>query len=110
MKPQKKSFGAEISIELADTFTAYVEEIGFQKYRAIEAALRLFVRAPVDVQVACMCDNSSTSKALSANTQIDSYRAKVQKLVDKGLPLNLVDNVLRPDESAPSKKKKDKSP
>jgi len=38
MKPQKKSFGAEISTELADTFSDYVEKIGFQKFRSFSVS------------------------------------------------------------------------
>jgi len=110
MKPQKKSFGAEISTELADTFSDYVEKIGFQKFRSIEAALRLFMRAPVDIQVACMFDNSNTSTQLNIADQVARYQTTVQDLVDKGLPASLADSFLKSRVSAPGHKKKSQSP
>ena len=110
MKPQKKSFGAEISAELADTFSDYVEKTGFQKFRSIEAALRLFMRAPVDIQVACMFDNSNTSTELKTAEQVALYQTKIQDLVAKGLPASLADNFLKSRVSAPARKKKGHGP
>jgi len=107
MKNKKKSFGAEISADLADTFTEYVDEAGFQKFRSIEAALRLFVRAPIELQVACMFDNSTNRKDLEVDKQIKTYKSELQNLIKKGLPLSLADKALKSQKPSRGSRKKD---
>ena len=91
MKP-KKSFGAEIDAELADTLTDYVDHIGCQKYRAVEAGLRMFLLADIETQWWAMMDKSSSAKELvidkrpksdtkelSKNIRLDSQKVRKRR-------------------------------
>lgn len=50
----KKTFNVDIDDQLSEQFSNQIEERGFTKYRAIEAAIRAFLVLPSEVQVALM--------------------------------------------------------
>lgn len=50
-KPGTKLVGADIDSELLDRFRQNVKKAGFIQYRALEAALRLWISLPAFVQV-----------------------------------------------------------
>lgn len=54
----KRPMSAEITAELLDAFNLYVSQNRYIKYRAIEAAFKLFMAAPETLQLKLMRDDS----------------------------------------------------
>lgn len=73
----KRPMSAEITAELLDAFNEYVSQNRYIKYRAIEAAFKLFMAAPETLQLKLMRDDSILAdlcvkyeeKAASANSK-----------------------------------------
>lgn len=62
----KRPMSAEITAELLEAFNEYVSENRYIKYRAIEAAFKLFMAAPETLQLKLMREDSLTAD-LSVN-------------------------------------------
>jgi hypothetical protein len=56
----KRPMSAEITAELLDAFNGYVSTSRYIKYRAIEAAFKLFMAVPETLQLKLMRDDVST--------------------------------------------------
>lgn len=67
-QPGEKNITAYINPKIAEAFSAQCEKIGYQKYRAIEGAIRAFICLPDEIQVALMkSDNRDVYKMLIQN-------------------------------------------
>lgn len=62
--PVKKSFGAEISKEVAESFADYCDQRGWTKYRCLEASLRIFLSLPIELQAKLMSDNHEDVRSI----------------------------------------------
>ena len=70
-QPGEKNITAYIDPKVAEDFSKQCEKIGYQKYRAIEGALKAFISLPEELQVAMM-----------KNTNQDTYKLLVHGLRD----------------------------
>ncbi len=57
----KRPMSAEITAELLEAFNEYVSENRYIKYRAIEAAFKLFMAAPETLQLKLMREDALTT-------------------------------------------------
>jgi hypothetical protein len=57
----KRPMSAEITAELLEAFNEYVSENRYIKYRAIEAAFKLFMAAPETLQLKLMREDAITT-------------------------------------------------
>jgi len=67
----KKAFNVDVNLEVAEKFSGQVEDRGYTKYRAVEAALRAFIALPEEAQVKLMSNEMEPEIVL-----IDTFREK----------------------------------
>jgi len=70
-QPGEKNITAYINPKVAEAFSEQCEKIGYQKYRAIEGAIKAFISLPDELQVALMKSSNQ-----------DTYKLLVQGLRD----------------------------
>ncbi len=81
----KKIFSTELDEGILDAFTAQVTERRYFKYRAVEAAMKLFMQLPPESQAALMKDSSASESVIEnilekiVDKKLDEYFAKQKK-------------------------------
>lgn len=80
MAMHKKSFSVDVDDELSKSFSKQVEDRGYTKYRALEAAIRAFLAIPSEAQVS-LIENKISAKDILLNAFRDmGLEADLQKL------------------------------
>ena len=77
---EKRAFTVELDVELADSFTDFVDNRGLKKTRAIAGAVRAFMALPSELQT-----------QLIANNACDVYTMLVRGLVESEIQKHLDD-------------------
>ncbi len=87
MMATKRPMSAEITAELLEAFNEYVSENRYIKYRAIEAAFKLFMAAPETLQLKLMREDALTTdlsvvysdKAAGPNSKRKKFAIEIGK-------------------------------
>ena len=69
MVMHKKTFSVDVNDELSESFSKMVEERGYTKYRAFEAAMRAFLVLTPEIQVKLMSNSADAYNLIR-----DSFR------------------------------------
>lgn len=103
----KRPMSAEITAELLEAFNEYVSENRYIKYRAIEAAFKLFMAAPETLQLRLMREDALTTdlsvaytdKPAGPNSKRKKFAIEIGKDGDKAQTITMekgeLENVIK---------------